>query len=80
MRALRFGSVPCGGGSRNVERGPPVLCMGLFAMKQTCLGQGEAKCSRQLEVMESRPGSSVQGGIGWGLDGDGTLGTLVTGL
>ena len=59
MRALRSGSFPCGDGSRNVERGPPILCMGLFAMKQTCLGQGEDKCSCQLEVMESRPGSSA---------------------
>ena len=80
MRALGFGSFPCGDGSRNVERVPPVPCMGLLAVKQTCLSQGEAKGSRQLEVTGSRPGSSAHGGAGWELDGYGTLGTLETGL
>ena len=74
---MRFGSFPCGGGSRNVERGPPLSCMGLFAVTQMCSAQEEARCSRQLEVMESRPESLAQGG---GLDGNSTLGTLVMGF
>ena len=70
MRALRSGSFPYGNGLRNAEGGPPVFCMGLFAVKQVCSGQGKARCLRQFEVMESRPESSAYGGtatVPWSL-------------